>query len=104
MRGYRVSKDAERDLLSIFLGGLEQYGLRRAERYREALKRKFEMLAEFPDLTHTRPEWPASVRAIAFGSHVILYEQVDAGIVILRIRHGREDWLSQPPRGERQED
>jgi toxin ParE1/3/4 len=48
-------------------------------------------------MARARPEWPASVRAFPHGSHVILYEQTETGIVILRVRHGHEDWLNDPP-------
>jgi toxin ParE1/3/4 len=93
---YRVARDAELDLLPIFLASMDRFGPRQAERYREAFKREFELLAQFPDMARPRDGWPASVRAFPHGSHVILYEHHDDGIVILRIRHGREDWLGDP--------
>ncbi|WP_396594274.1 type II toxin-antitoxin system RelE/ParE family toxin [Brevundimonas sp. R86498] len=88
-----VSRDAEIDLMSIFLTGMEQFGLRQAERYRDGLKRAFELLAQFPDMARTRPEWPVTVRAFPHGSRVIIYEQVESGILIVRVRHGLEDWI-----------
>ena len=94
MTPYRVSRDARIDLLSIFLTGMEQFGPRQAERYRDGLKRAFELLARFPDMARSRPEWPVTVRAFPHGSHVIIYEKGEADIVILRVRHGLEDRIN----------
>ena len=94
---YKVSRDAELDLLSIFLDGMDLFGPRQAERYREAFKRQFDLLAQFQDMARPRDNWPQNVRAFPHGSHVILYERAEDGIMILRIRHSREDWLNDPP-------
>lgn len=96
MTSYRVSRNAEVDLRLIFLEGMDRFGPRQAERYREAFKREFDLLAQFPDMARRRDVWPESIRAFPHGSHVILYELEDEGIVILRVRHGREDWLNDP--------
>ena len=96
MTSYRVSRDAELDLRSIFLTGMDLFGPRQADNYRDALKRQFDLLAQFPDMARPREDWPESVRAFPHGSHVILYEKDEQGIMILRIRHSREDWLNDP--------
>ncbi|MFT4026671.1 MAG: type II toxin-antitoxin system RelE/ParE family toxin [Novosphingobium sp.] len=42
-----------------------------------------------------RHELKPPVRAYRFQSHLVFYDQLpDGGILVLRIRHGREDWLT----------
>ena len=37
------------------------------------------------------------LRALSYRSHIILYEvDPDRTVTVLRIRHGREDWVSEP--------
>jgi plasmid stabilization system protein ParE len=47
-----------------------------------------------PCLLVERPEPGNGVRVKRHKAHVILYRVTEAEIVILRVRHGREDWVS----------
>ncbi len=94
--GYRVSRSAELDILGIFFQGLDDFGIRRAERYRDELKNQFRLIGEFPNIARLRTGFPDSIRALPHRSHVILYEHDGTDVVILRVRHGREDWLNDP--------
>lgn len=97
---YSVSPPADRDIREIYVRGALQFGLAQAERYSRDLFRTFEFLADYPRAARLRAEIHPPVRAYRFKAHLIVYE-IDASdcVVILRIRHGREDWLSNP-RGE----
>lgn len=43
------TRDAERDLINIFLYGIEHFGAGQAERYLESIDAKIEMAAVHPD-------------------------------------------------------
>lgn len=94
MSAYRFTRTATDDLVAIYLEGLEQFGLVQADRYHHGLQRTFEFLAENPRAARLREEISPPVRAHPFKAHIIIYDEVGDGVLILRVRHGREDWVS----------
>jgi len=92
MAGYRLSRAAEFDLVAIAEYGIETFGLEQTLAYRDHLLRAFEFLAQFPRAARLRTELRPPVRIHPCRSHIIVYREDDHGILILRIRHGREDW------------
>lgn len=56
----------------------------------------FASLRDFPKTMRERPELGRRVRVHHFKAHVILSELLDEEVAILSIRHGREDWVSNP--------
>jgi len=53
----------------------------------------FEFLADYPRAARVREEIGSAVRAYPYKSHLIIYEVgTGDGVVILRVRHSREDW------------
>ncbi len=94
MPPYKMSKAAERDLTDIAAYAIATFGIEQALAYRDGLINCFTFLAEHPKSARLRHEINPPVRARRFRSHLIFYdEQPDGGILILRVRHGREDWL-----------
>lgn len=92
---YLLSLAASRDVEDILYRGLEQFGLEQAQRYRDGLTDAFAFLSDFPRAARLREEVKPPLRAHRFGSHLILYDALDDGsIVIQRVRHVREDWQS----------
>lgn len=63
----------------------------RASRYIRKIQEKLELLADIPLMGRSRPELAANVRSFPVGSHLIFYMPVPDGIVVLRVRHQRED-------------
>lgn len=96
MSGYRLSRSAETDLERLFLEGMDRFGLAQAEQYRSDLKSRLEMLARFPRVAQLRADVSPPVRIQPFRAHVIIFDVDDDGITVTRIRHGREDWMSDP--------
>ena len=92
----RLSKAADRDLGAIYLLGEEQFGVRRAESYVAGLRGAVVLIADYPLASRLRTDTQPPVRARLYGSHVILYVVDEAGVLILRFRHGHEDWLTDP--------
>lgn len=94
---YRLTAKAEDDFISIYLEGSIRFGDRQADKYSRQLERVFELIAANPELAREREEIVPPVRIHPYGSHVIVYRvESDGGILIVRIRHGRENWDRDP--------
>lgn len=88
MSEYRLTKDADADLLDIFLYGLE-FGLTRAEDYRNSLARCFELLAAHPNLGRKTDEFAPGARRHEHARHVIFYDEQPDGVLVTAIIHER---------------
>ena len=94
MPGYRLSHAAADDLVDIFLTGIAEFGPAQADIYHAGLERAFAFLAEYPRAARLRLEITPPVRAYPYKAHLIIYELAsDDSVLILRVRHGREDWF-----------
>ena len=89
---FRLSRAAERDLLDILVHGLAEFGVETARDYQRGLTEVFSFLAAHPRIARERAEIRPPVRAHRYRSHLVLYDLDGDDIVILRIRHSREDW------------
>ena len=96
MANYRFTKQAQKDIQRLIEQGWEQFGIKQAANYFDELEKIFELLAENPNMARLRKELNPPVRVHPFKSHVIVFEETDsAEILILTLRHGRENWLEQ---------
>jgi len=92
---YRLSVAAEDDLFSIFVSGVSEFGIFQAERYYERLEACFDFLEENPRASHLRLEISPPVRVYRMGTHAVVYlVDENNNVLILRVRHSHEDWLS----------
>ena len=93
--GYTLSRQAEEDIVDIYLAGTERFGIRQAERYHALLEKSFLFLADNPLAARQRDEIVPPVRIHPVGSHLIVYtlDEKDR-IFIVRVRHAHEDWQS----------
>lgn len=93
----RYSRAAEADLFEIYRYGLEHFGRYQVEAYRKMLDRSLRLIAANPFLARLRTEIVPPVRLHRSGAHVVVYSvDENADVLILRVRHGREDWLNDP--------
>jgi len=93
----RFTSKAKADLIEIYQTSVETFGMVQAEAYQDQLERAFHLLAANPRLARERTEIAPPVRIHPCGSHVIIYSIEAEGVVlIIRIRHGREDWVTDP--------
>ncbi len=92
---FRLSRAAEADLLSIYQYSFDMFGPAQAEAYQDRIEQTINLVGENPQLARLRDEILPPVRIHPAGSHMIIY-QIDANgfAHILRIRHQRENWLS----------
>jgi toxin ParE1/3/4 len=93
---YRLSPQAEGDLERLYREGFDRFGEKQADYYALDLIKVFELLGENPRMARLRYEIDPPVRIHPHGSHMIVYEEVDDQVVILRIRHARENWAERP--------
>lgn len=89
---YRLTREADRDIEAILEDGIDRFGHARAVGYIRGLERAFEDLAAFPRMAQERTEAKPAVRLRPYGSHLILYRLEGDDVLVLRVRHGREDW------------
>ena len=84
-------------MVRAFLEGVDRFGLAKAESYQKELGSIFELIADQPGMGRRIPSSNSlEVRAHPHARHVIIYEVADDDVTILRIRHGREDWIGDP--------
>ena len=86
----KLTTAARRDITRITADGIDQFGEVVADRYVDDLFVLLGDLTAFPRLGVQRTP---TIRTAPFGAHVVLYREVAEQVVVLRIRHGREDWL-----------
>lgn len=89
MSRYWLTERAEEEILDIFLSGIEQFGMAQARRYKEDMGNCFQLLADTPYMGRSAVNIGDGVRRHEHQSHVILYEIVDDGVLILAVVNGR---------------
>lgn len=84
---YRFSNKAIRDLDGILDYTLQKFGTAQAEKYVDQLKKHIIMLAENSFLAPLRKEFSPPVRIYPSGGHLIVFEEANDCILIVRIVH-----------------
>jgi toxin ParE1/3/4 len=92
-RAYRTSSAADQDIIDIYVQGAALFGRAQAERYHQNLARIFTLLAANPRMARLRTGFTPPVRLHPHQAHLIAYVEDDAGILVLRVLHARQDWL-----------
>ena len=92
------SQAAENDLLDVFMYGIEEHGLAQAERYKSQLNKSLQIISANPKVTRLRYEISPPVRVYSAQKHMIVYTIIEdrQTILVLRLRHQRENWIEQP--------
>lgn len=93
---YRFSRLAQTDLQVVYAEGIRLFGPIQAGLYLTGLERAVEFVAQFPQTNRPRETSEGPIRIHRFNAHIIIYQiSVDDLVLILRIRHGREDWRAE---------
>lgn len=92
------SRAAEDDLLRIFLYSIEKHGIVQAEHYKSQLHKSLQILSDNPRITRLRQELKPPARVYPVQKHIIVYTILEDGqtVLVLRVRHHRENWGEQP--------
>ena len=89
MPGYKLSCKAENDLKDIYKYTYHQHGEKQADKYIDALQKKFQSLSKNPLLCRKRKEFNPPVRIHRHKKHLIIYTREQKNILIVRILHER---------------
>ncbi len=89
---YKTSKLAEEDLLDIFLKGIENFGVKKAQQYSLEMEKAFNLLADYPEMGKSRDELFPGALSFSVGSHIVFYRIDIKQIEISRILHRRMDY------------
>ncbi len=94
--GFRLSLAAEDDIIGIAEEGVRLFGPVQARRYHEELFAIFDLIATNPRMNRERHELSPPTRIYPFKAHLVVYQIEDEGVIlIVRVRHGYEDWSSE---------
>jgi toxin ParE1/3/4 len=88
---FRLTHDAERDILDIYLYTLERFGLPQADKYTSDLFDRFAEIAARPSLGRAFGDIHPGARRANHRSHAIYFRPAGDGILILRILHQKMD-------------
>ena len=92
----RFTRSADADVLALYLHSAEHWGVGQAERYTRGLRETFARLERNPKIARLGTEYEPSVRIHRCQAHVIVFREEADGILVIRIRHRRENWMSDP--------
>jgi len=94
---FRLTVQAEEDIVGIAEAGLRLFGETQALSYHQQLFEMFELIAANPQMARERHEITPPVRVHPFKAHLIIYILTEPDdVLIVRIRHSREDWMEEP--------
>lgn len=94
---FSLSVEAEEDIIAIAEQGVRMFGSEQARRYHDDLFAVLDLIAANPRMAREREEISPPVRIHPFKAHLVVYRiEANGEIFVIRIRHGQEDWASDP--------
>jgi toxin ParE1/3/4 len=93
---FRLKPAALRDLEGIWDFTADRWSPDQADAYVSGLYAAFERLAQSPHIVAERTEYKPPVRIYRYEAHIVVFRQESDHLAIVRIRHGHEDWASDP--------
>ncbi len=88
---YKLTLEAEIDLIEIYRYGFRHFGETQAEEYFSELESCFQVLCETPLIGRERTEFSPPVRIHHHGRHLIIYLIQENQILIVRVLHDSMD-------------
>jgi len=89
MPAYRLTPDAQSDLIEIRRHTVKQWGSAQSKKYLAELRKVIRLLAETPSLGKSRPDVGVNVSSFPYVSHVIYYLVHEQQLVIFGVLHKR---------------
>lgn len=91
--GFRLSRQAEEDIVAIAEHGILAFGEAQASRYHQELITLMALIGDHPRMARERREIVPPVRIQPFKAHLVVYLIEDNGeVLVLRVRHAHENW------------
>lgn len=84
---YRLTPDAQSDLIEIRRFTVQQWGPTQSQKYLSELRKTIRLLTETPSLGKSRPEVGANVLSFPHVSHVIYYVVHEQQLVVFGVLH-----------------
>ncbi len=88
---YKITAEADNDLIKIYVYGFLNFGETQAEKYFSELEDCFQFLSETPLICRERAEFTPPVRNHHYGRHLVIYVIHDDLILIVRVLHDSMD-------------
>lgn len=89
---YRLTPQAEADLVSIWRYTARTWSVDQAEAYVASFESSFHLLLGAPEIARERTEITPPVRLYRYRSHWVIY-RIEAGhLLIVRVVHVRRNW------------
>ena len=89
MLSYRLTPDAQTDLIEIRRFTVKQWGTAQAQKYLLELRQTIRLLAETPSLGKSRPDVGSNVLSFPHVSHVIYYVVHEQQLIVFGVLHKR---------------
>lgn len=89
MLNYRLTPDAQSDLIDIRRYTVKQWGETQSQKYLAELRQTIRLLAETPSLGKTRSDVGEEVLSFPHVSHVIYYLVYERQLVVFGVLHKR---------------
>lgn len=89
MSTYRLTPDAQSDLIDIRRYTVAQWRTDQSRKYLSELRETIHLLTETPSLGKRRPEVGSDVLSFPHGSHVIYYVMHEGTLVVFGVLHKR---------------
>lgn len=94
--GFRLSREAEEDIVAIAEHGILAFGEAQARRYHQELFALMTLIGDNPRMARERREVVPPVRIQPFKAHLVVYLiEDDNKVLVLRVRHAHENWESE---------
>jgi toxin ParE1/3/4 len=88
---YRLSNEADADLVSIFQFSIERFGATQAENYLISLEKHLAYLLKNPRSGRLQKDIQHKLRSSVFNSHIVFYQIRRDYLFIVRILHHSRD-------------
>ena len=89
MVAYRLTPDAQSDLIEIRRFTFQRWGSEQSRKYPSDLRQTIRLLAETPSLGKHRPAVGPGVQSFPFVSHVIYYVVHEQQLIVFGVLHKR---------------
>lgn len=84
---YRLTPDAQADLIEIRRYTLNQWGNDQSQKYLSELRQTIKLLSETPTIGKQRNEVGVDVYSFPYASHVIYYTLYEQQVVVFAVLH-----------------